>query len=237
MPSAFRVLTGVALFCTGMLAAAPATVVIRVPTGATVPAELARLLSQWRQSGQVARALYLTEGRAEKLGRPAKFAALAVLDFASDESCEAWQKAAAPVLPAGLIVRRADVLTHGESAPRGADQGVFIVNTYTPLVVATRFNEFVQGYVRPLYEAMRETGHLVRYTAYLERGETGKVDALNVLEYRDQAAFTAMGMLKAGIREKAAAATPSYGQFDKIKDTLRIDGFGTFATWTELPAP
>ena len=37
----------------------------------------------------------------------------------------------------------------------------------------------------------------------------------------------------------AAETTLPYGapQFDKIKDTLRVDGFGTFATCTELPPP
>jgi hypothetical protein len=217
--------------------AAPVTVIIRSPAGAASSASLAPLLTAWRQSGRVGQVLLLTDGRPEKAGRPAKFGTLAVLGFADEASADRWQRDAAPALPADLIVRRADVLAHGEISPHDSSRSVFVVNTYTPLVPAAPFAEYVQGYVRPLYEAMRDTGNLVRYTAYLERGETGKVDALNVLEYRDQAAFAAMGRLKKSIREKVAAATPSYAQFDKIKDTLRIDGFGTFATWTTLPSP
>jgi phosphate transport system substrate-binding protein len=46
-----------------------------------------------------------------------------------------------------------------------------------------------------------------------------------------------MGTLKAGLRAKLAATSATYPQFDKIKDTLRVDGFGTFANYTELPPP
>ncbi len=217
--------------------AAPTNVIIRTPAGAALPEALGPLLAKWRQSGQVSGVLFLTEGRSEKPEHPAKFGALAVLEFPDDNSADLWQRDAAPALPAGLIVRRADALAHGELSPRDSNHSIFVVNTYTPLVPAARFNEFVQGYVKPLYEAMRGTKHLVRYTAYLERGETGKVDALNVLEYRDNHAFTAMGTLKTGLREKLAATSPTYPQFDKIKDTLRVDGFGTFANYTELPPP
>lgn len=158
-----------------------------------------------------------------------------VLEFSSENSAEIWQRAAAPALPAGLIVRRADALAHGELTPRDSRRSVFVVNTYTPTVPAARFTEFVLGYVKPLYEAMRRTRHLVRYTAYLERGATGQADALNVLEYRDPAAFAAIAETKTKIREEVAAAVPTYNQFDKIKDTLRLDGYGTTAGFTELP--
>jgi len=229
-----------ALLCFGtadLVLASPANVIIRVPTGTPVPARLPELLAKWRQSGQVANVLYLTDGRSEKPERSAKFAAIAVLDFPSEGSCESWLKADAAALPAGLIVRRADALANGELSPRDSNRSIFVVNTYTPTVPADRFAEYVAGYVHPLYEAMRGTKHLVRYTAYLERGETGKVDALNVLEYRDDVAHAAMAALKSGIRQQVAAATPTYAAFDKIKDTLRIDGYGTTATYTELPPP
>lgn len=232
-----RVLVRCALFCVVALVAAadPVSVLIRVPTGTAVPASLRDLLGQWRRSGQVTQVLYLTDGRPEKPGRPAQFAALAVLEFASEAACRTWEKSGASALPATLVARRADVLAHGELALTNEDAAVFVVNTYTPLVPAARFAEYVQGYVKPLYEAMRGTKHLVRYTAYLEHGETGQAMAFNVLEYRDATAFAAMGTLKGGIRERLLATHPTYPQFDKIKDTLRIDGFGTFATYTELP--
>lgn len=228
-----------AVLLTAAAVAAPTNVLIRVPAGAPSPAELPTLLAQWRQSGQVANVLFLTQGKAEKVqaDRHAQFESLAVLEFQSEGSYEAWQRDAAPALPAGLIVRRADALAHGELTPRDSNRSVFVVNTYTPLVPATRFGEFVAGYVKPLYEAMRGTKHVVRYTAYLERGETGKANAINVLEYRDPVAFATIAQIKTALREKVAAATPTYGEFDKIKDTLRVDGYGTLGTYTELPPP
>ncbi len=236
---ALRRLIQVGAFCLGALAAiaAPTNVLIRVPAGTPVPAGLSELLSKWRQSGQVANVLLLTQGKPEKAERTAQFGAFAVLEFLTEGSYEAWRKEAAPALPGGLIVRQADALAHGELSPRDSNRSVFVVNAYTPTVPAARFREYVEGYVHPLYEAMRGTKHLVRYTAYLERGETGQARAFNVLEYRDPVAFAAMGTLKGGLREKLTASTPSYAEFDKIKDTLRVDGFGTFAAYTELPPP
>jgi len=231
----FLVLSSLVLAVTAL--AEPANVLIRVPAGAPLPAELAPLLAQWRQSGQIANALLLTRGHAETADNPAKFEAFAVLEFASENAADRWQREAAPALPAGLIVRRADVLVHGELSPRDSNHSVFVVNTYTPTVSRERYNEFAQGYIKPLYAAMRATKHLVRYTMYHERGETGRVDALTVLEYRDSVAFAAIGKLKPDLRAKLTATVPSYAQFDRIKDTLRVDGHGTYGTYTELPPP
>ncbi|MEY2879878.1 MAG: hypothetical protein RLZZ15_2258 [Verrucomicrobiota bacterium] len=236
-----RLLLVLASLCAAISAsAAPAHVLIRVPAGTPQPAALAPLVAQWRQSGQVAGALLLTRGRAENAADPTRkpqFETFVVLEFPSENSADIWQRESAPSLPAGLIVRRADALAHGELSPRDSNRSVFVVNTYTPTVPAARFGEFVKGYISPLYEAMRGTKHLVRYTAYLERGETGKVDALNVLEYRDPVALAAVTEMKTGIREKLTATVPTYAAFDKIKDTLRRDGYGTTATYTELPPP
>ncbi len=217
--------------------AVPANVLLRVPVGTSQPAELAPLLSKWRQSGQVANALLLTQGKPETAAHPASFETLVVLEFPNEAAADRWQGEAAPALPAGLIVRRADALVHGELSPRDSNHSIFIVNTYTPIVSRERYNEFAQGYIKPLYEAMRATKHLVRYTMYHERGEQGQVNAITVLEYRDAHALAAVGTLKTGIREKLTATIPTYAQADKIKDTLRLDGHGTNATYTELPPP
>ena len=236
-----RWLTVACLFASAVATfAAPANVLIRVPAGTPPPVELAPLLAKWRQSGQVSNVLQLTRGRAEDPKNPERkpqFESLVVLEFPSENSAEIWQREAAPALPAGLIVRRADVLAHGELSPRDSNRSVFVANTYTPTVPAARYTEFVQGYISPLYEALRATKHLVRYTMYLERGAPGKADALSVLEYRDPVAVAALAKLKTGIRDKLTATVPSYAAFDKIKDTLRLDGHGTTATFTELPPP
>lgn len=217
--------------------AAPTNVIIRTPAGTPAPAGLPELLAKWRQSGQVSNVLLLTGAKPEKPANAAGFDTFVVLEFLSEGSCQAWQKDAAPALPAGLIVHQADALAHNEISPRDSNHSVFVVNAYTPKVPAARFAEFVRGYVQPLYEAMRGTKHLVRYTAYLERGATGGAQAFNVLEYRDPVAFAALGKLKPGIREKLTATSATYRAFDPIKDTLRVDGFGTFAAYTELPPP
>jgi len=239
--ASFRLTMARWLFCvaaaTALATAAPTNVLIRTPAGTPVPEALAPLLSKWRQSGQVAGVLHLTQARAEKPGGKLAFESLTVLEFPNDGAYEAWQKDAAPALPAGLIVRRADALTHGELSPRDSNHSVFVVNAYTPTVARERYDEFAQGYLKPLYEAQRATKNLVRYTMYLEQGEVGKVNALAVLEYRDPVAFAKNTAAKNGIREKLTATVPTYAKFHPIKDQLRTDDGGAFVTYTELPPP
>jgi hypothetical protein len=157
------------------------------------------------------------------------------LEFSSEQAYTTWQHESALNLPAGLIVRRADILAQDHAQNIDHMRANFVVNTYAPKVPPAQFNEFVQGYVKPLYEAMFATQHLIGYTSYLERGELGQADAINVLEYRDAAAFSAITAIKANLRDQVATAVPSYIQFDKIKDTLRVDGFGTTATYSPIP--
>ena len=235
----FRRLALIFSLCVGPIAvlAAPTNVIIRTPAGSPTPAGLPELLAKWRQSGQVSNVLLLTRAKAEKEKEPVNYDTFVVLEFLSEGSYDSWQKEAAPALPPGLQVHRAEAVAHGELTPRDSNRSVFIINSYRPTVPAARFKEFVLGYVKPLYEGMRATKHLVRYTAYLEYGETGQAEAFNVLEYRDQVAFNAVVGLKPGIREKLTATSPTYASFDKIKDTLREDRFGAFATYAELPAP
>src|SRR4051812_7819201 len=111
-----------AVFCAAILPAltglaAPATIILHVPPGTPMPGDLAPLLSKWRQSGQVAGIVLLTQGRPEKPGESAQFEALALLEFPSDTSCDIWQKESGPALPAGVVARRADALIHGELTP------------------------------------------------------------------------------------------------------------------------
>ena len=94
-----------------VVSAAPTNVILRTPPGATVPDNLAALLSKWRQSGQVASVLHLTQAKGEKPGSKALFESFTVLEFPSEGAYEAWRREAATALPAGLIVRQADALT------------------------------------------------------------------------------------------------------------------------------
>ena len=232
-------LSALAVFCASALAgfAAPTNVIIRTQPGATLPAELPQLLSKWRQSGEVANVLLLTQGHAEKPDHKTQFDTFVVLEFLNETAYEKWQKDASSSLPAGLVAHRADALVHGELSPRDSNRSIFIVNAYTPTVSREKYDEFAQGYLKPLYEAQRATKYLVRYTMYLEYGDTGKAQALAVLEYRDPVAFAKNTAGKNAIREKLSASTPSYAKFHPIKDTLRTDDGGTFLTYTELPPP
>ena len=226
-------------FCAAALiaVAAPTSVLIRTQQGAASPAELPQLLSKWRQSGQVANVLLLTQGRTEKPDHKTIFDTLVVLEFPNEAAYETWKRDAAPALPSGLLVHRADALVHGELTPRDSNRSVFIVNAYTPTISREKYNEYAQGYLKPLYEAQRATKYMVRYTMYHEHGEVGQAQAFAVLEYRDPVAFEKNTAGKNAIREKLMASTPSYAKYHPIKDTLRTDDGGTFVTYTELPPP
>lgn len=231
------VLLAVSLFClAGVASAATAHVLIRVPAGTAQPPELVSLLAKWRQSGQIAGVVLLTQGKPEKPGDRAIFESLTLLEFSSENAAEIWQRDAAPSLPAGLRVRRADALVHGELTPRDSHRSIFLVNTYTPAVARAGYDEFAREYLKPLYEGQRAAKVLARYTMFLERGAVGQADAIAVLEYRDSAAFAASIGIKTEIRAKLTATHSGYAKFDPIKATLRKDVGGTFATHTEVPA-
>lgn len=226
-----------AALCVVALSAAPTNVLLRVPAGAAVPAELPPLLAKWRQSGQAANVLFLTQGRPETAKDKQMFEALAVLEFPSEEAWAVWQRDCAPALPAGVLARRADALTHGEITPRDSNRSVFVVNVYTPTVERARYDEFVQAYITPLYAAQRAGKHLVRSTLYHEHGDTGRANSIAILEYRDPHAFAAGAAQKDGIRTRLTASNPGYVKFHPIKDQLRTNDGGNFATYTELPPP
>ncbi len=217
--------------------AAPAHVVIRVPTGTPQPAALAPLLAKWRESGLISDCLLLTRGQPEKPGDLAIFETFAVLELPGEDAAERWQRDAAPLLPAGLRVRRADILVHGEISPRDSQRSVFVVNTYTTIVPRDHYDEFAQAYLKPLYEGQRAAGVLVRHTMFLERDVVGQADALAVLEYRDSDALQAAVAIKLDLRRTLTASNPGYVKFDPVKATLRKDVGGTFASLTELPSP
>lgn len=215
--------------------AAPPHVLLRVPAGSPMPPELPGLFAQWLGSGQVSNALLLTEGQAEKNGQIPGFEAMGILKFPDEAAYQAWQKAASPSLPRGLIVRRAEVLTHDEISPADRRHTAFVVNAYTPKVSRERYREFAVEYLAPLYAAQQATKLLVSSTMYLEEGAVGQTQALAVLEYRDREALTEIVPLKLKIREKLNATNPGYARFHPIKDELRSDDGGTFAKYTELP--
>ena len=217
--------------------AKPQVVLIRVPAGQQTPSVLPSSLSTWRQAGQVANVLFLTNSKAKKTNQTAKFDSLTVLEFEDESSCDSWLTTLAPTLPKGLIIRHAKSLVHGEISPRDSNHSIFVINEYTPKVTEDKYNQFAQAYLKPLYEGMRATKNLIRYTNYIEDGAIGEANAFSVLEYRDPVAFAAVPAQKVKIREKLTVNNSGYASYDKVKDTLRVDGGGTYATYTELPPP
>jgi phosphate transport system substrate-binding protein len=213
--------------------AVPAHALIVVPAGATAPAGFADQLSVWRQSGQVSSALLLDEDQKKDPG----FASMVLLEFPSEGSYEHWNQEEASKLAAPLVVRRADVLTHGEVYPRDSNKSVFLVNTYKLLVPPERYNEFVQGYILPNLLDQKGAHLLLRYTMYLERGPAGDAQAVLVMEYRDSVAFSRRDAVRNELVKKLVATDPAWKKWDDTQDSVRQGLSRTQAAYIELPPP
>jgi len=216
--------------------AKPQFVIIRVPMGQNTPTNLTYIFSNWQNSGQVADILFLRNGKGEKKNQSAKFDSITIFKFADEASYNSWQKTLASTLPKELIVKHARALVDGTISESEFEHSFFLINEYTPKVNQEKYNQFAQSYLKPLYEAMLSTKMLVRYTNYIEDGAVGDANAYSVLEYRDVQAFEAMPQQKLKIRAYLTANNTGYASYDKVKDTLRVDGGGTFATYTDLNA-
>jgi len=219
---------------TTLAKAEPQVVLIRVPEGQSTPSNLTTLLSSWRKDGQVANVLFLRNGKAEKKNQSAKFDSIIILNFLDEVSFNSWLKTLAPTLPKKLIIKHARSLIDGIISPRDDEHSIFVINEYTPKVSREIYTQFALAYLKPLYEEMLSTKNLVRYTNYIEDGAIGDANAFSVLEYRDVVAFEAMPPQKLKIRAYLTANNPGYASYDKVKDTLRVDGGGTLATFTEV---
>ena len=211
--------------------AEPANVLITVPAGQKAPGELGEILASWRQSGQVSDVLLLENTLRENQG----FETFVALEFPSENSYQIWLKEGAPRLVAPLVVRRVDVLTHGEQTPRDSNRSVFKVNVYNPTAAPAQTRAFAEGYIKPLMEGQKAAKVLMRYTMYLEREAGGKNWLL--MEYRDQTAFDKSEAVKGLLRPKLLAENATYKRFDGIKETLRSSGPETLARYSELPPP
>src|ERR1700716_1737226 len=91
-PALLRAMRAAALLIAAMFVAPalaePAHVLVTLPVGAKMPADLAGTLSAWRQSGQVSDVLWLETTQRENAG----FATLVALEFPTQGSYEAWVK-------------------------------------------------------------------------------------------------------------------------------------------------
>src|SRR5258706_4188902 len=213
-PMIFRLLTAAAAFAAGLVAlavtAAPTQVLVTVPTGATPPAGFGEMLSAWKFSGQVATIHVLEQNQKDKPG----FRSLAILEFPSEGSYEAWRKEGAPRLAAPVAWKHVDMLTHAEITPRDSNRSTFVVDSYDPAMPPAAFKELVDKTVAPSLYAQREGKALIRYSLYLER-DTPNARAVLVREYRDPV---------------------SYAKRAEVKGQLKVLA-ETQAQYSELPPP
>jgi ABC-type phosphate transport system substrate-binding protein len=213
--------------------AAPAHVLVIVPPGSVAPAGFADQLASWRQSGEVSGALLLDQDQKKDPG----FASLALLEFPSEGSYQDWNAREAPQLPAPAVIKRADVLTHGEVYPRDSNKSVFLVNTYKLLVPPERYKEFVQGYILPNLLDQKAAHLLLRYTMYLERGAGDEAQAVLVMEYRDSVAFGRRDAQRDELVKKLRATDVAWKNWDDTQDSIRKGTSRTLAAYVELPPP
>lgn len=214
--------------------AQPANVVVSVPVGTKAPASLATQLSFWRQSGQVSDVLWLESSQKEEAG----FSTLVALEFPSEGSYQSWAREEASKLAAPLVVKRADVLTHGEITPRDSNKSIFVVNEYKTLVPATDYRKYVEDYIAPNMQNQRAHKILIRYTMYLLREDDGsKGNSYLVMEYRDSVAFDRRDGIKDEFKQKLLATNAQWKRLNDTKDSIRTDGAQTMASYQELPPP
>jgi PBP superfamily domain len=212
--------------------AVPAHVLVTLPPNSVAPPGFPEQLAAWRQSGAVSSVLLLEQDQKKDAG----FASMALLEFPSEAAYVSWDRAEASKLAPPLVVKRADVLTHGE-VPRNSNKSVFLVNTYQLLVPPQRYNEFVQGYILPNLLDQKAAQLLLRYTMYLERGPAAAIRAVLVMEYRDSVAFGRREALRDELVKKLRATDPTWAKWDDTQESIRHGLSRTLASYIELPPP
>lgn len=214
--------------------AAPTHAIITLPAGAKMPADFGSQLSQWRQAGQVADVVWLNSTQKDNPG----FSALVAMEFASEGSYDAWAREEAAKLKSPLVVKRADVMSHGEVSPRDSNNSIFVVNTYDTLVSPAAYKAYVKDYIDPNMNNQKDSKILLRYTVYLEREPNGAHGrSVLVTEYRDSLAFDRREAIKSAFKQKLLATNAKWKQINDTKSGIRTDVSETVAAYSELPPP
>jgi len=193
--------------------AEPAHVILSIPDGATLPADLAPTLSKWRASGDVSDVLWLTSNQR----RNAAFDTLVELDFPSESDYRNWAAKDAPTLHAPVEIHKVNALVHAETYPRDSNYSTFQVDTFQASGGEASLQAYANSVLKPLMESERAKKDVLRYTLYDEPLSGGGERAWIVTEYRDPASFA---------RAAAIPATPT-----------RTPGTLTLARYEELPPP
>lgn len=215
--------------------AEPAHVILSIPDGAALPADLAPTLSKWRQSGDVADVLWLSSNQRQN----SAFDTLVELDFPSEADYRAWAEKDAPALHAPVEVHKVNALVHAETLPRDSNYSTFQVDNFEVAGGETAVRDYAIGTLKPLMESERAKKDVLRYTLYDEPQQSGRTKAWIIAEYRDPASFARAAALPAppiGARGAITLARyeelpppvlsnlPAYQPVPNLSGTLRIYG-------------
>jgi phosphate transport system substrate-binding protein len=213
----------------------PAHVIVSLPDGAALPADLAPTLSKWRQSGDVADVLWLSANQQQNAG----FNTFVELDFPSEADYQKWAAKDAPALRAPLEVHKVNALVHGETLPRDSNYSTFQVDMFQATGGEAALKGYANDILKPLMDSERAKKNVLRYTLYDEAEPGGQTKAWILTEYRDPASFARAAALPApaaGTRGLLTLARyeelpppnltdlPSYQAVPKLNGTLRIYG-------------
>lgn len=213
----------------------PTQVLITLPPGATAQANYTELLSAWRNSGQVSNIHLIENEKTEKPG----FESLAIVEFVSEGSYQAWNKTEAVKLLPPLDVKHADMIIHGEKTPRDSNKSIFHVNFYDVLVSPQDYAQYVKDYITPNMENQKKNQILLRYSMYqdVDRATGAKGRSILIMEYRDVVAFNGREAIKDEYKKHLLATNAKWKHLNDTKDTIRADSSSTDAKYRELPPP
>jgi phosphate transport system substrate-binding protein len=226
-------LTTVGLLCATPALADPAHVIVTVPVGAKLPADLSSTIANWRQNGDIADAIWLESTQRDN----AAFDTFVELDFPSDADYRAWLAKDASTLKAPLEVHKVTAVVHGETYPRDSNLSVFQVDTFQSKTSAADVEDYAAHYVKPLLESERAAKVVLRYTMYQEHQPDGHDKAWLLTEYRDPTAFARAPGLEKTVVAKLDASDSGFARIDRTKAALRTAPALTNTRYTELPAP
>ena len=215
--------------------AEPAHVILSIPDGAALPADLAPTLSKWRASGDVSDVLWLSSNQR----RNAAFDTLIELDFPSESDYRNWAAKDSPALHAPVEIHKVNALVHAETNPRDSNYSTFQVDTFQASGGEAALQAYANSVLKPLMESERAKKDVLRYTLYDEPLAGGGERAWIVTEYRDPASFARAAAIPATLSGTPGTLTlaryeelpppdlsdlPDYQPVPQLTGTLRIYG-------------
>lgn len=206
----------------------PAHALLFVLPGKAAPADLAQKLSGWKADGTLSDVVLTQYVEHEvKAGYSQAFAELAILDFASESTYDAWKAGGAGELGSDVIVSRVDVLLDKRSRKNDPSQSVFVTGVYESLVSKDKYQEFTDDYIDPNMGNQYSSGIMTRYTMYLEREATGglsKPKAFLVTQYANGGEFKRKDSVKGNYKKLLLGGDyPVWAHIDGTKKEIRRD--------------